>query len=341
MHTTSDQIAKEKLTLSADPTSNTSHDRPAAGAEGLGVPFTRRRTSLPCACGCTSIGWSNRFYRDQYSGLQTKAAIEHSARDRTVNRRCNGLEANRQEGRRDERRGEAAGSGLTNFVSPFFRFGHLQIVVRQFITVPSVLRRIPSFGSSFTRMGCGQSTAASTEPTLAVQPQEPTTKTTSETQKPAPAESSQPTQSSTVDSSQAASSTTLAPSSTTTQHRPSTIDRTLDDAAQLEHKLRNNMSAAQTNTIPNDPAAASDAPPAWKSFTPEQLAAIEEARAAVRAKGPLVMDPKGTYGLICRACTKPNSTNVTFCTGCSFPSTVEDVQRLPDNIFVRDTPCDK
>jgi len=75
------------------------------------------------------------------------------------------------------------------------------------------------------------------------------------------------------------------------------------------------------------------AAPAWKSFSSEQLAAIEDARAVVRAKGALARDPKGTYGLICRACTKPNSVDVDFCTGCGFPSQPEDVQRLPDNIF--------
>lgn len=131
----------------------------------------------------------------------------------------------------------------------------------------------------------------------------------------------------------AASSSTAATSS---PPAPATVDldRHLDEAADLEHKLRNNMSAPVGNSASGDAADASAAPPAWKSFTPDQLAAIDDARAAVRAKGPLVMDPKGTYGLICRACTKPNSTNVTFCTGCSFPSTVEDIQRLPDNIFL-------
>jgi hypothetical protein len=87
------------------------------------------------------------------------------------------------------------------------------------------------------------------------------------------------------------------------------------------------------STIPAEHGAATAAP-AWQSFTTEQLDAIEKARAEVRAKGPLVMDPKSTYGLICRACTKPNSTNVTFCTGCSFPSTAEDIQQLPSNIFL-------
>lgn len=75
------------------------------------------------------------------------------------------------------------------------------------------------------------------------------------------------------------------------------------------------------------------ATPAWKSFSAERLADIESARAMVRAQGPLVRDAKGTYGLICRACTKPNSVDVDFCTGCGFPSQPEDVQRLPDNIF--------
>jgi len=107
----------------------------------------------------------------------------------------------------------------------------------------------------------------------------------------------------------------------------------LDAAVALEKKLQ--AQAALPAPAAGVPAAAgeSGAPAAWKSFTPDQLAAIETARAADRAKGPLVRDPKGTYGLICRACAKPNSVDVSFCTGCSFPSQPEDVQRLPDNIF--------
>lgn len=40
-------------------------------------------------------------------------------------------------------------------------------------------------------------------------------------------------------------------------------------------------------------------------------------------------------GLICRACTKPNTISTTFCTGCGFPCTEDDIQRLPDNIFLQ------
>jgi len=39
--------------------------------------------------------------------------------------------------------------------------------------------------------------------------------------------------------------------------------------------------------------------------------------------------------MICRACTKPNSVHVEFCTGCSFPAKKEDIARLPDNIFLQ------
>jgi hypothetical protein len=63
-------------------------------------------------------------------------------------------------------------------------------------------------------------------------------------------------------------------------------------------------------------------------------AAIDKARAETEAKGELKIDPKGTYGIICRACTKPNAPNATFCTGCSFPASKWDLQRLPDNIFL-------
>jgi len=73
--------------------------------------------------------------------------------------------------------------------------------------------------------------------------------------------------------------------------------------------------------------------PAWKSFTKEKLAEIEKARAETEKKGPLDMS-KGTFGMVCRACTKPNALNVNFCTGCSFPSTQWDIQKLPDNIFL-------
>jgi len=72
---------------------------------------------------------------------------------------------------------------------------------------------------------------------------------------------------------------------------------------------------------------------AWKKSTPEQLQQIESARAEARAN-PIQMDPKGNYGLICRACTKPNNLNQTFCTGCGFPCVKEDIQRLPDNTFL-------
>jgi len=75
--------------------------------------------------------------------------------------------------------------------------------------------------------------------------------------------------------------------------------------------------------------------PAWKSFTADQLAAIEKARKDTEAKGDLKIDPKGTYGIVCRACTKPNAPNATFCTGCSFPATKWDLLRLPDNVFLQ------
>lgn len=74
----------------------------------------------------------------------------------------------------------------------------------------------------------------------------------------------------------------------------------------------------------------------WRALSPEQLALIEEARNLVKAKGrdALMPDPKGSYGIVCRACTKPNAPTVTFCTGCSFPASEWDIQRLPDNIFL-------
>jgi diadenosine tetraphosphate (Ap4A) HIT family hydrolase len=73
--------------------------------------------------------------------------------------------------------------------------------------------------------------------------------------------------------------------------------------------------------------------PAWKSFSKEKLAEIDKARKEAEEKNQ-PQDPKGTYGLVCRACSKPNAIHVTFCTGCSFPSSKWDIQRLPDNIFL-------
>ena len=110
----------------------------------------------------------------------------------------------------------------------------------------------------------------------------------------------------------------------------SDMAQNLKDAAALEVKLR--QSAASPATAP---AAAGGADAsvsgAWKSFSAAQLAAIEDARAIVRAQGPLVMDKQHTYGLICRACTKPNSPTVPFCTGPSVTRTL----RMPTACVVR------
>jgi len=61
---------------------------------------------------------------------------------------------------------------------------------------------------------------------------------------------------------------------------------------------------------------------------------IERVRAQAKARGPLIRDPKGVYGVVCPACTKPNALAATFCTGCSFPCCEWDIQRLPDNVFL-------
>lgn len=82
------------------------------------------------------------------------------------------------------------------------------------------------------------------------------------------------------------------------------------------------------------PAPAAAAEPAWKSMPAAQAAAIEKARAEAAAKGEIDMKSGGTFGSICRFCTKPNSVSVAFCTGCSFPASKWDIQRLPDNIFL-------
>ena len=69
----------------------------------------------------------------------------------------------------------------------------------------------------------------------------------------------------------------------------------------------------------------------WKDFSKEELAIIEKER---NDKEDVEMDPKKQYGIVCPACTKPNSVSVNFCTGCSFETTKKDIQQLPDNVFM-------
>jgi hypothetical protein len=49
----------------------------------------------------------------------------------------------------------------------------------------------------------------------------------------------------------------------------------------------------------------------------EELAAIESAREEAKAKNE-PRDPKKEYKKVCRACLKPNTLTVDFCTGCEF-----------------------
>ncbi|KAF0976839.1 hypothetical protein FDP41_004134 [Naegleria fowleri] len=70
----------------------------------------------------------------------------------------------------------------------------------------------------------------------------------------------------------------------------------------------------------------------WKDFSSEDLQVIERERSQ---RGTITeFSSKHQYGKICPACTKPNSVNVDFCTGCSFPLTPQDVSQLPDNVFL-------
>jgi len=69
----------------------------------------------------------------------------------------------------------------------------------------------------------------------------------------------------------------------------------------------------------------------WKDFTKVEIAQIEKERAE---HGIIEMNSSNTYGKICRACTKPNSLSVTFCTGCGYNITKEDIFQLPDNVFM-------
>ncbi|KAL9652537.1 hypothetical protein ABK040_000107 [Willaertia magna] len=69
----------------------------------------------------------------------------------------------------------------------------------------------------------------------------------------------------------------------------------------------------------------------WREFTKEDLDQIEKERSE---RGIIEQLSKHQYGKICPACSKPNTPNVEFCTGCSFPLVEQDVQKLPDNIFL-------
>jgi len=75
------------------------------------------------------------------------------------------------------------------------------------------------------------------------------------------------------------------------------------------------------------------------------LQEIEDKRANAK---PVIIDPKRTYRKICPACSKPNAlsksllfigeTNgyqgVNYCSGCGFPLSHADIQRVSDNIFL-------
>jgi hypothetical protein len=66
-------------------------------------------------------------------------------------------------------------------------------------------------------------------------------------------------------------------------------------------------------------------------FSKEEIEIIEKER---KEKENVEQDSKKTYGIVCPACSKPNSISVHFCTGCSFPTTTKDIQQLPDNVFM-------
>jgi len=103
-----------------------------------------------------------------------------------------------------------------------------------------------------------------------------------------------------------------------------------------DHRIRKLYRTRTGAFLPaTEQSISSDSQP-WRSFTPGQLAAIEAAREEVRKQGreALRPDPSATYGIVCRACSKPNAPTARFCTGCSFPCEEWDLQRLPDNIFL-------
>ncbi len=49
----------------------------------------------------------------------------------------------------------------------------------------------------------------------------------------------------------------------------------------------------------------------------DEMAAIEKKRADAKALN-LKMEPGKEYKKVCRACNKPNTLSVDFCTGCNF-----------------------
>ncbi|EFC47101.1 predicted protein [Naegleria gruberi] len=70
----------------------------------------------------------------------------------------------------------------------------------------------------------------------------------------------------------------------------------------------------------------------WKDFNEQDLKVIEKER---NDRGVIQQDTtKHQYGKICAACIKPNAVHVDFCTGCSFPLVPQDIQQLPDNVFL-------
>mmetsp|Transcript_11033 Transcript_11033/g.41126 ORF Transcript_11033/g.41126 Transcript_11033/m.41126 type:complete len:280 (+) Transcript_11033:339-1178(+) len=71
--------------------------------------------------------------------------------------------------------------------------------------------------------------------------------------------------------------------------------------------------------------------PHWKEFTTDQLKILNEER---QKRGTIEKFENKEYGSICPACEKPNTLKVTYCTGCAFPLTKEDIQQLPDNVFL-------
>jgi diadenosine tetraphosphate (Ap4A) HIT family hydrolase len=71
----------------------------------------------------------------------------------------------------------------------------------------------------------------------------------------------------------------------------------------------------------------------WKDFTSDDLNVIEKERKSQHEKNE-TRDTTKTYGIVCRACTKPNTLTVNFCTGCGFTATEDDVQALPENVFM-------
>jgi diadenosine tetraphosphate (Ap4A) HIT family hydrolase len=70
----------------------------------------------------------------------------------------------------------------------------------------------------------------------------------------------------------------------------------------------------------------------WKEYTEEEYEIIKKERE--ENKKTFKKEEKVEYGLICRACLKPNRLGAKHCTSCYFDCDEWDIQKIPSNIFL-------